>query len=142
MRAFAVTIVMLVAAGVHPLWAQTSADQRAQSAADQVLKSYGTGEQLNANGMQPLSSDKPMQTVDGAQQFGAKTACQASAQFMRVTILPNATSDIQTITVDLDPTFTGAVTNSSAFTGPFAAVCNNGVVQCDADSFNNCHYKQ
>jgi hypothetical protein len=143
MRRIAVTVATLSLGAVHPpLWGQTSTDQRAQSAADQVLKSYGTGEQLNANGMQPLSSDKPMQTVDGTQLFGAKTACQASARFMRVTILPNATSDIQTLTVDLDPTFTGAVTNSSVFTGPFAAVCNNGVVQCDADSFNNCHYQQ
>ena len=142
MRAIALALLMVTAVAMHPLWAQSTTDQRAQTAAEQVLKSYGTGEQLNANGMQPLSSDKPMQTVDASQQLAAKSACQASAQFMRVTILPNATSDIQTITVDLDPTFSGAVTNSSAFTGPFAAVCTNGVVQCDANSFNNCHYKQ
>src|ERR1700722_14326547 len=119
-----------------------SVQQQAQTAAGQVMQSMGTGSTLNSNGMQPLAAGTPMSTIDGTQQFNAKISCQASAQFMRVTILPNATSDIQTIAVDLDPQFTGSYTNSVAFTGPFAAVCNNGVVQCDADSFNNCRYEQ
>ena len=128
--------------GLSVSWAQTGMDQRGQAAADQVLQSVGTGDKLNANGMQPLATDKPMQTVDGTQQFNAKTSCRASKQFMRITILPDSSSDISTVTVDVDPTFTGAVTNSAVLTGPFAAVCNNGLVQCDANSFSNCHYKQ
>jgi hypothetical protein len=136
--------VLIVMVSGPLVWAQSDPsaemDVRAQAAAGAVLNSFGSGEQLNANGMQPLSTDKPMHTVDGSKQFNAQTSCEASSQFMRVTILPNATSDIQTITLDLDPHFTGAVTQSSVFNGPFAAVCNNGVVQCDANSFNNCHY--
>jgi hypothetical protein len=117
-------------------------EQRAQSASDQVIQSMGSSDTLNSNGMKPLASGTPMTTVDGSQQFGAKVSCQASQQFMRVSVLPDASSDIQTIAVDLDPKFTGAFTNSVLLQGPFAAVCNNGVVKCDANSFSNCHYEQ
>jgi hypothetical protein len=136
-----VCVLLFLSGGVGAQQTGT-VDSQAQTAAGQVLQSFGTGATLNANGMQPLSTGTPMQSVDGSQQFSAKVACQASAQFLRITMLPNASSDIQTLTLDMDPNFTGQVTSSEAFTGPFAGVCTNGIIRCDADSFNNCHYLQ
>lgn len=144
MRIWAIVVVVCSIALVGYAGAQQSSDMNtaAQTAAGQVMQSFGTGDQLNANGMQPLSTGTPMQSVDGSQQFSAKIACQASAEFLRVTMLPNSTSDIQTLTLDMDPTFTGQVTSSVDLAGPFAGVCSNGLIRCDADSFNNCHYLQ
>src|SRR5882672_7625149 len=115
-------------------WAQATVEDDAKTSAQGVKDLYGTEEKLSANGFEPLSTDKPMQTVNG-QPFDAQMTCPASQRFLRVTLFPNATSDIANFTVDLDADLDGTVESSTNFPGPYAGVCANGVIRCDAGTF-------
>ena len=82
----------------------------------------------------------PMRTVDG-RTFNANLSCEASEQFLRVTMFP-AGSDIGRFVVELDADLDGTVDRATNFTGPFAGVCSNGVIRCAAGTWNDCHFLQ
>lgn len=112
---------------------------RAKTAAGGVKEQLGTSDKLNQNAMEPMSTDKPMTTVDGT-SFDAQVSCPGSMKFLRLTLLPNSSGDIGQFGADLDTDFDGSLDSSRLFTGPYAAVCTNGMVQCAAGSTSPCTY--
>ncbi len=112
---------------------------RAKSAAGAVLNQFGTADKLNSNGLEPMSTDKPMKTVDG-QNFEAQVTCPGSQRFLRLTFFPNDSNDIDRLAVDLDTNFDGTTDYSRMFVGPYPAICSNGLVQCPAGTTDNCSY--
>ena len=77
---------------------------------------------LQKNGFEPLSTEQPMQTVDG-QSFAAQMSCRATQQFLRVTMFPTGQSDIGHFTVETDRDMNGSLeSNLAHFQGPFAGV--------------------
>jgi hypothetical protein len=113
--------------------------ERARSAASPVKERFGSGEALTENGVKPLTTDSPMHTVDGT-PFEAQLMCEASERYLRVTMQPGASSDIDRFAVEMDADLDGNFEVGLNFTGPFAGVCNNGVIQCDAGTWNNCRH--
>src|SRR5262245_4096505 len=121
MRARALLCIAIVSAAAQsPLSAQIK--ERAEAAGQGVHDLFGTDQRLQQKGFEPLSTDAPMQTVNGT-AFPAQMACQATAQFLRVTIFPTGTSDIGHFTVEFDRDLNGSLESSEDFVGPFAGVC-------------------
>lgn len=130
-------LALLGGSGVSP--AQTVDDRGAEAAAA-ARSVFGNEQGLVTHGIEPFSAERPMRTVDG-QAFNAPLACEASQQFLRVSMFP-AGSDIGRFVVELDANLDGTVDSATNFTGPFAGVCNNGVIRCAAGTWNNCHFLQ
>jgi hypothetical protein len=128
----------LVAAIAGAAAAQT-VTERARSAASSVKQNYGSEETFTQNGVKPISTTSPMRTMNGT-EFDAQMSCDASERFLRVTMVPRASSDIERFSVELDGDFDGAFETGLNFTGPFSGVCNNGVIRCDAGTWNNCQF--
>ena len=146
------SLVLLMAAGcafaqgssgtLPPYAGSSDMSVEGSSAAGAVKGKYGTGGAMNNGLGQPLASPTPMQTVDGSKSFNAQAACPASSAYLQVTMFPTSSGDLQQIAIDQDQTFSGSYTAHYLMSGPFAGVCNNGVISCDAGTFSNCRYLQ
>lgn len=136
MRKSRVLIWMLCSALVLPV---SGADVRsqAQGAADAVKGRYGSAQGLEDGAFKPLSGEGQFQTQDG-QTFEASLECPASSRFLKATIVPQGSGDIQMIGIELDRDLNGSLETSLSFTGPLAAVCSNGVQQCTPGTTSNC----
>lgn len=117
----------------------TGSDMRneAEGAADAVRGQYGHAQGLEDGVFKPLSGEGQFQTQSG-ESFDASLECPAASRFMKATIVPQASGDIQMIGVELDRDLNGSLETNLAFSGPFAAVCSNGVLQCTAGTTANC----
>ena len=118
----------------------TTSREAGRSAAQQAIESYGTEAALQESG-KAINTDAPMTTASG-QTFDGRIACEAASEFLRVTILPSATNDIDQFVMELDTDLNGSFDRQQLYPGPISGICNNGVVRCDAGSFNNCQYLQ
>lgn len=135
----AVAVASLVAA-----WAVGTAgaqDMRgtANGAAEAARQAYGTEDAFTQKLTSPLSTSTPMQAVNGS-TFDAQLTCPASDVYLRTTLAPSGTSDIAQLTVELDANLDGTLETARVFPGPYSGACTNGLVRCDAGTWNNCRY--
>lgn len=137
-RLFATIVIAALTCG--NAYAQVTTD--AENSAAAVMQQFGTPQALEAQGAQPLSTDTVMRTVDGQTAFNAKVACRESEEFMRVTMVPSGTMDIDQLLVELDMDMDGTRETINTVPGPFAGVCINGMVRCDSGTFNNCQMQR
>lgn len=141
LAAGAFVVAQAASAGTATAGTDPAAD--AASSASAAVGAYGSsGSQMSSTMGQPLSSPTSMATVDGSQTFNAQVGCPSSGAYLQVTMLPTASGDLSQIAIDQDQNFTGNYTAHYLMTGPFAGICNNGVISCDAGTFNNCNYLQ
>jgi len=113
---------------------------RGKAAANSVIQQWGTGDKLEQKAMNPMASDAQMKSIDGQQSFGVQMSCPGSQKFMRLTMLPSSQGDLQSLAMDLDNDLDGSQETRRMFNGPYAAVCNNGLIQCPSGTMNNCAY--
>jgi hypothetical protein len=128
-----------VAAVIASFATAQTVTERARSAASSVKSNYGNDEAFEENAVKPISSATPMRTIDG-QAFDAQVSCEESERYLRVTMAPTASSDIDRFTVEMDRDLDGTFETGLNFTGPFSGICHNGVIRCDAGTWNNCQY--
>lgn len=116
-------------------------DMRAQGsgAAEAARQAYGNEDAFTQKLTSPLSTSTPMQSVNGA-TFDAQISCPASDVYLRTTMAPTGSSDIAQLTVELDANLDGTLERARLFPGPYSGACTNGLVQCDAGTWNNCRY--
>lgn len=119
--------------------ADTNRD-RGKAAAQGVLTQWGSPDSLQNKAMTPLGSSTQMSSIDGSKSFGAQTTCEGAKNFLKLTLVPNGTGDIASMAVDFDGDLDGTPDQHTVLNGPYGAMCDNGMVQCDAGSMNNCHY--
>lgn len=113
---------------------------RGKAAAQSVLNQWGSADTLQAKAFTPMASDAPMATIDGETRFEAQMTCPGSKRFLQLTLVPNGTGDIDALVVSMDMDLDGTPEQTAALKGPFGALCDNGIVQCDAGTMNNCRY--
>jgi hypothetical protein len=138
-RALAWIVASVATVGMTVAQAQTTVQERARTLGHEARGAYGTQDAFTTNATEPLTTDVQMRALDG-QAFDARLQCDATQQFLRVSMEPQGSSDIAAFTVELDADVNGTAETTRRFVGPFAGVCNNGVVQCDAGTWNNCRY--
>ena len=130
-------VAMLVTCSAHGQ-SNDTAREAGRTAGQSAVESYGTEQALQESG-EAINTDAPMRTADG-QEFDGRVSCEASSEFLRVTILPSATNDIQQFVMEMDANFDGTFERSQVYAGPFAGVCNDGVFRCTAGTSENCEY--
>jgi hypothetical protein len=131
-------LAALMLQGAHA--SEQTPEERGSAAAGSVRGVFGSEQGLVANGIEPFSAERPMRTVDG-QAFEASLACEATRQFLRVTMIPQG-SDIGRVVVEMDTNLDGATDRAVNFTGPFAGLCGNGLIRCAPGSWEDCHFLQ
>ncbi len=129
---------LLVAAGVGAA-ADGSGKDRGKAAGQSVLDQWGGGSNNFADKvLKPMSTGRSMATVDGSKTFAAQIQCEGSERFLRVTLFPASSNDIQQLALDVDANLDGSTDQSAVLAGPYAGACVNGMMQCDAGTVNNC----
>lgn len=113
---------------------------RGKAAGQSVTNKWGTPQSFQDKAITPMASGEKMSTIDNSQQFGAQVSCPGAKRFMQLTLIPSNTGDMDRMAVDLDANFDGTPDQHTTLTGPFAAMCDNGMVQCVPGSMNSCKY--
>jgi hypothetical protein len=113
----------------------------AQNAAGSVYEYLGTGEAINQNAAQPLTSSKtPMKTIDQSQSFSAQLSCPSSSKFVDILVQPGSTGDLEMVMVMQDINLDGEMDYQYNMPFPISGICGNGVIQCDVGTWHNCKY--
>ncbi len=128
--------------------AQTySADQQTakQSGADSANTTLGvvsTPTGITTKMSNPIVGGSQMTTIDGKKSFNGQISCPSTKQFLAVTILPSSTGDLSMVMVQQDTTLSGFY--NYVYNAPVRAsgICANGIISCDAGTWNNCTYYQ
>lgn len=87
-----------------------------------------------------VGGSSQMTTIDGSQSFTSRLSCPSSAQFLDVLIVPSATGDLSHLIIGQDADLNG--TPDVSYQVPFrvSGICGNGIISCDAGSWNHCQY--
>lgn len=119
-----------------------SAEDAAATTAHDALSRYGSEEGIREQISNPLTSDNAlMHTLDGSTVFNAGLTCPSSHTFLSVSIQIRPTGDLSPVLVHQDTDMDGSSDHSYAVPFPVSGVCANGVISCNAGTWNNCrHY--
>ncbi len=135
------SLAMLTAMGAAQA-VGTDMNAEAQNSATAVSNVFGSPASMNSGLAQPLNTAGTMSTVNGATQFGTNAACPAASQYLQVTMATQSTGDLANLALAWNPNLGATYTQTIAIGGPISGVCNNGLIRCDAGTFNNCSFLQ
>ena len=100
-----------------------------------------SGEAINANLTQPLMSSKPLSTFQG-KTFTTQLSCPSSQKFLEILMAPGPSGDIATLNIQQDTNLDGRLDYLYSPPFPVSGVCANGVIACQAGSWNHCQAYQ
>ena len=139
-----ISILLLLITYPSLVLAQSDIDKSrsaAQGAAGSVYQYLGSGEAINQNAAQPItSSSKQMKTLDGSQSFSAQLSCPSTTKFVDILVQPGGTGDLATVMVTQDTDLDGQIDYQFILPFPVSGICGNGVIQCDPGTWKNCNY--
>lgn len=121
-----------------PAMAQTAEDRARAAAAASRAKTSDSDTLLN-NYVTPGLSGQPISTVDSSKQFATNLACQKTAALLQVLVQPGQGGDLAMVRISRDTDLNGQFDASATMPFPISGICANGVIACDAGSWNNCH---
>lgn len=121
-----------------PAMAQTAEDRARAAAAASRAKTSDSDTLLN-NYVTPGLSGQPISTVDSSKQFATNLACQKTATLLQVLVQPGQGGDLAMVRISRDTDLNGQFDASATMPFPISGICANGVIACDAGSWNNCH---
>jgi len=128
----------LVAAYQHAE-AQTKdpAIEAAEASAAQFTPNFNSKSSVKKNAIDPLQGRTQMTAQDGT-QFNASIQCASAKQLVNVFAAPSGSGDLQTLLIAADMDLDGNMDTSLSTTLPISGVCSNGLISCDAGTWNNC----
>lgn len=131
--------VFFVALSV-PAFAQDAADQKqsAEQNFDAIKGKFGDKDAFEKNFTSPLTSGTNFSTLDGSQSFQQRLSCPSSSNYLEVFYGIGSGGDLTPISVQQDTNFDGRFDHSVAFANPISGVCANGIISCNAGTFDNC----
>ncbi|MDF0487730.1 hypothetical protein PX554_06280 [Sphingomonas sp. H39-1-10] len=116
-----------------------SAEDRARAAASASRAKTSDSDTLLQNYVTPGLSGKPISTVDSSKQFTPNLACQKTATLLEVFVQPGSTGDLGSVRISRDTDLNGTFDASATLPVQVSGICANGVISCDAGTWNNCH---
>lgn len=139
--------LVLVCFGALTADAQTTTfdpHETANQVSNKVASKFGSSDGIRQNAVNPMTAGGgPMTNINGTTSFNAPLViCPASKKFLDVSIVTGNTGDIAGVYVQQDTDFDGIF--DYAYSSPVvtSGVCGNGVISCDAGTWNNCrHFK-
>lgn len=89
----------------------------------------------------PINTSTSGTTVDGSKTFSGQISCGGAGakSFLDLSFSTIAGGDIS-INAQVDRDLNGAKEYSYSTTYPASGICSNGIVSCDAGTWNNCKY--
>src|SRR3989304_229735 len=121
------------------LWGVTPEDA-ATAIYGTIEGSYGSESGFEERVSRPVTSgDTLMYTLDGSKSFNAQLTCPSTSKFLEVSITALSTGDLKA-TIRQDTDFDGIADYTYAPPADISGVCSNGVVSCDAGTWQNCKY--
>ncbi|WP_262695994.1 hypothetical protein [Kordiimonas aquimaris] len=143
--AFGLIFVSACILSAHTLSAHTSSAQDSDAQKDAAQQSYdaikalfGDKQAFERNFTAPLTSGSRFTTLDGKTSFNQRLSCPASNSYLELFYGIGSGGDLSPISVQQDTNFDGRYDWSVAFSNPVAGVCANGIITCNAGTFDNC----
>lgn len=139
--------LVLVCFGALPVGAQTATfdpNKTANKISNKVASKYGSSDGIRQNAVNPMTAGGlPMTNINGTTSFNAPLViCPASKKFLDVSIVPGNKGDIAGVYVQQDTDFDSLFDYTYYVPVAVSGVCGNGVISCDAGTWNNCrHFK-
>jgi len=116
----------------------TSSKQAARDAYSLLnSKWFSSREKAEAGLFKPVSSDRPMHSLDNRASGSAKLMCPGKDPALIVTISPGATGDLNSVVISYDLDLDGLF-QTLTVPGPISGVCLNGFVKCTPNTWSNC----
>lgn len=111
-----------------------------QTTYEAIKDQWSSSDAFSANLGTPLAAETPMTTLDGSVSFSGSVSCASSANFLELFYGVGAGGDMSPVSVKQDTDFDGV--HDLTVTAPVhvSGVCTNGVISCDAGTWNACQY--
>lgn len=114
-------------------------DIAARAAAAAVLEQFGSSDSIRRNASLPLTSgDTQLSTIDGTASASAQISTPSSSAFLTLSVLTSGGGDLIPVLVQQDLNFDGNLDYSYEPPFPVSGICANGIISCDAGTWNNC----
>jgi len=119
-----------------------------QQAGSQVKSEIGSTDQIQSRISNPLTSDdKPLQTFAPTYEtteqtilFNGQLTAPSSNAFLEIFAQPSSSGDLAGVYVKQDTDFDNTVDYVYNLSVQVSGVCANGIISCDAGTWNNCSY--
>ncbi|MEY8201156.1 MAG: hypothetical protein RPS47_18105 [Colwellia sp.] len=131
-------IIALIVTSWLSCFSHSDQTDKAKEIFNKISGSFITSDAVVNSLQNPLTSSGSMKTLDGSKSFSAQLSCNSEAEFLEVTVTPQPTNEV-TITFTIDNNLDGEWDYSNVISG-VSGVCQNGYVQCDIGTWNNCTY--
>ena len=136
---------------VQPAHSETEAERgraMGQQAGSQIKSEIGSTDQIQNRISNPLTSDgEPLQTfaptyetTEQAVSFSGQLTAPSSNAFVEIFAQPAASGDLAGVYIRQDTDFDNSVDYVYNLSVQVSGVCANGIISCDAGTWNNCSY--
>ena len=102
------------------------------------MGAWGDSEKIEQALIKPATDGSSMSTLDGSQTFSQPVSCLSSSSFLEMFFAPGAGGDIAPLSVSQDLDLNGTLDTTQTLPAPVSGVCANGVITCDAGTWNAC----
>jgi hypothetical protein len=111
----------------------------ARDAAEAALRQFGSSDAIRRNASLPLTSENaPLAAIDGSASASVQISNPSSAAFLTIAAQTAASGDLTPVRVRQDLDFDGNLDYSYQPPLPISGICANGVISCDAGTWDNC----
>ena len=136
---------------VQPAYSETEAEKgraMGQQSGSQVKSEIGSTDQIQSRISNPLTSDdKPLQkfaptyeTTEQTASFNGQLTAPSSNAFVEIFAQPASSGDLAGVYIKQDTNFDNTVDYVYNLSVQVSGVCANGIISCDAGTWNNCSY--
>lgn len=113
-------------------------EERARNAAAASRSKSSDSEAIRGNYLEPALSGGTVASIDGKASFSPRISCASSATMLEIMVQPGSTGDIGRLSVARDTDLDGHFDSNVLMTQPISGICANGVISCQAGSWNGC----
>lgn len=133
------TLMMLGAGTGSSMLAQAqTVEDRARAAAAASRSKSSDSDAITGNYLSPGLSGGAIASVDGKSSFSPRLSCASSATMLEIMVQPAPSGDIGRLSISRDKDLDGSFDDNVLMTQPISGICANGVISCQAGSWNGC----
>ncbi|QSR19697.1 hypothetical protein CA833_21375 [Novosphingobium sp. KA1] len=113
-------------------------EARARAAAAASRAKSSDSDAITTNYLTPGLAGQTITTVDGSRSFTPNLACQKTASLLEVIVQPDSGGDLASVSIARDTDLDGTIDSRSNLPVPVSGICANGVISCEAGTWNGC----
>ncbi len=113
---------------------------KGKSAYDAIASKVGTVDGVTKNLTNPLTAGDQFSTLDGTRTYTQQISCPSSANYLELFFGLNGSGDLSPVRIRQDSNFDGVYDHGYSVPYLVSGVCSNGIISCEAGTFNGCRY--